>query len=36
MKERLAFQQSAFQYVCMIQDLHAQKQYELMEPVGAC
>jgi hypothetical protein len=32
-KEQLSFQQASFQYVCMVQDLHAQKQYELMEPV---
>ena len=29
-----AFRQASFQYVCMMQDIHAQKQYELMEPVS--
>ena len=34
MREMAAFRQASFQYVCMMQDIHAQKQYELMEPVS--
>ena len=33
-REMAAFRQASFQYVCMMQDIHAQKQYELMEPVS--
>ena len=33
--EHASYRQSAFQYVCMLQDVHSQKQYELIEPVSA-
>lgn len=31
--EHASYRQSAFQYVCMLQDVHSQKQYELIEPI---
>ena len=32
-REHARFMQSAFDYVCKLQDVHAEKQYELIEPV---
>ena len=32
-REHAGYRQSAFDYVCKLQDVHAQKQYELIEPV---
>jgi len=33
-REHAGYRQSAFDYVCKLQDVHAQKQYELIEPVS--
>ena len=33
-REHLGFRQCAFDYVCKLQDVHAQKQFELIEPVS--
>lgn len=35
-REHAGYRQSAFDYVCKLQDVHAQKQYELIEPVSVC
>ena len=34
-REHARFMQSAFDYVCKLQDVHAEKQYELIDPVRA-
>lgn len=31
--EHLGFRQAAFSYACKLQDVHAQKEYELVEPI---
>ncbi len=33
-REHAGYRQSAFDYVCKLQDVHAQKQYEIIEPVN--
>jgi len=35
-KDQAAFQQTSFTYACQLQDVHAAKQYELVEPVSVC
>ncbi|XP_065885496.1 rho GTPase-activating protein 10-like isoform X2 [Dysidea avara] len=32
-KDQAAFQQTSFTYACQLQDVHAAKQYELVEPI---
>lgn len=34
-RERAHYRQTAFEYVCNLQDVHAQKQYEIIEPVSS-
>jgi hypothetical protein len=33
-REKAQFRQISFDYVCRLQDVHAQKHYELIEPVN--